>query len=104
MADGVRPARARPGWEEWAMTLLRSYVGGAWVAPAGDGRPVFDAVTGEEVARVSSAGIDMAAALAYGRDSGGPALRALTFHQRTAQLRYLAPVQREAHCGRTPMA
>src|SRR5438309_2012608 len=23
------------------MTLLRSYVGGAWVAPAGDGRPVF---------------------------------------------------------------
>ena len=36
------------------MALLRSYVGGTWVVPAGDGRPVFDAVTGEEVARVSS--------------------------------------------------
>ena len=32
------------------MRPLRSYVGGAWVAPAGDGRPAFDAVTGEEVA------------------------------------------------------
>src|SRR2546423_15607844 len=77
------------------MTLLRSYVGGAWVAPAGDGRPVFDAVTGDEVARVSSAGIDMAAALGYGRDTGGPALRALTFHQRAALLRALAAALRE---------
>jgi oxepin-CoA hydrolase/3-oxo-5,6-dehydrosuberyl-CoA semialdehyde dehydrogenase len=77
------------------MTLLRSYVGGAWVAPAGDGRPVLDAVTGEEVARVSSAGIDMAAALAYGRGTGGPALRALTFHQRAALLKSLGAALRE---------
>src|SRR5437764_1697979 len=49
------------GEKEWtAMTLLRSYVGGTWVTPAGEGRPVFDAVTGDEVARVSSDGIDMA--------------------------------------------
>src|SRR5215471_3358093 len=77
------------------MALLRSYVGGAWVAPAGDGRPVFDAVTGEEVARVSSAGIDMAAALEYGRSVGGPALRALTFHQRAALLKALGSALRE---------
>jgi oxepin-CoA hydrolase / 3-oxo-5,6-dehydrosuberyl-CoA semialdehyde dehydrogenase len=77
------------------MTLLRSYVGGAWVAPAGDGRPVFDAVTGEEVARVSSAGIDMAAALEFGRRTGGPALRALTFHQRAALLKSLGSMLRE---------
>ena len=77
------------------MALLRSYVGGAWVAPAGDGRPVFDAVTGEEVARVSSAGIDMAAALDYGRSTGGPALRALTFHQRAALLKSLGSMLRE---------
>jgi oxepin-CoA hydrolase / 3-oxo-5,6-dehydrosuberyl-CoA semialdehyde dehydrogenase len=81
--------------EEWAMALLRSYVSGEWVAPAGDGRPVFDAVTGEEVARVSSAGIDMAAALEYGRGTGGPALRALTFHQRAALLKSLASMLRE---------
>jgi oxepin-CoA hydrolase / 3-oxo-5,6-dehydrosuberyl-CoA semialdehyde dehydrogenase len=77
------------------MTVLRSYVGGAWVTPAGDGRPVFDAVTGEEVARVSSAGIDMAAALEYGRRTGGPALRELTFHQRAALLKSLGAALRE---------
>ena len=77
------------------MTLLRSYVGGAWVTPSGDGRPALDAVTGEEIARVSSAGIDMAAALDYGRRTGGPALRALTFHQRAALLKSLGAALRE---------
>ena len=77
------------------MKPLRSYVGGQWVAPADDGRPVFDAVTGDEVARVSSAGIDMAAALEYGRGTGGPALRALTFHQRAALLKSLGSMLRE---------
>src|SRR5215475_13329070 len=77
------------------MTVLRSYVGGAWVAPSGDGRPALDAVTGEEIARVSSAGIDMAAALDYGRGTGGPALRALTFHQRAALLKSLGAMLRE---------
>jgi oxepin-CoA hydrolase / 3-oxo-5,6-dehydrosuberyl-CoA semialdehyde dehydrogenase len=77
------------------MTVLRSYVGGAWTEPAGEGRPVLDAVTGDEVARVSSAGIDLAAALDYGRSSGGPALRELTFHQRAALLKSLGQLLRE---------
>jgi oxepin-CoA hydrolase/3-oxo-5,6-dehydrosuberyl-CoA semialdehyde dehydrogenase len=77
------------------MTVLRSYVGGAWTEPADEGRPVLDAVTGEEVARVSSAGIDMAVALDYGRSSGGPALRELTFHQRAALLKSLGQLLRE---------
>ena len=77
------------------MTALRSYVGGAWVHPADEGRPVLDAVTGEEVARVSSAGIDFGAALEYGRATGGPALRELTFHQRAALLKSLGLLLRE---------
>jgi oxepin-CoA hydrolase / 3-oxo-5,6-dehydrosuberyl-CoA semialdehyde dehydrogenase len=76
------------------MAVLRSYVDGAWHAPA-DGRPVFDAVTGEEVARVSADGVDMAAALAYGRATGGAALRDLTFHQRAALLKALGSALRE---------
>jgi oxepin-CoA hydrolase/3-oxo-5,6-dehydrosuberyl-CoA semialdehyde dehydrogenase len=76
------------------MTVLRSYVSGAWTGPA-DGRPVLDAVTGEEVARVSSDGIDLGAALAYGRDTGGPALRELTFHQRAGLLKSLGQLLRE---------
>ena len=71
------------------MTVLRSYVSGRWVSPADDGRPVLDAVTGEEITNVSSRGIDMGAALAYGRGAGGPGLRALTFHQRAALLKEL---------------
>jgi oxepin-CoA hydrolase / 3-oxo-5,6-dehydrosuberyl-CoA semialdehyde dehydrogenase len=77
------------------MTVLRSYASGAWIAPADDGRPVLDAVTGQEVARVSSAGIDLGAALAYGRSAGGPALRELTFHQRAALLKSLGMLLRE---------
>jgi oxepin-CoA hydrolase/3-oxo-5,6-dehydrosuberyl-CoA semialdehyde dehydrogenase len=77
------------------MTVLRSYVGGAWKEPADEGRPVLDAVTGEEVARVSSAGIDFGAALGYGRSAGGPALRELTFHQRAALLKSLGLLLRE---------
>ena len=71
------------------MTVLRSYVTGTWVEPADEGRPVLDAVTGEVVARVSSAGLDYGAALDYGRVTGGPALRELTFHQRAALLKSL---------------
>ena len=77
------------------MTLLRSYVSGEWVTPEGHGRPVHDAVTGDEVARVSSAGIDMVGALAFGRSVGGPALRSLTFHQRANLLKALGSMLRE---------
>jgi oxepin-CoA hydrolase/3-oxo-5,6-dehydrosuberyl-CoA semialdehyde dehydrogenase len=76
------------------MTVLRSYVSGSWHAPA-DGQPVLDAVTGAEVTRVSSAGIDMAAALDYGRRAGGPALRELTFHQRAALAKAVGGMLRE---------
>ncbi|MEY7970670.1 phenylacetic acid degradation bifunctional protein PaaZ [Saccharomonospora xinjiangensis] len=75
--------------------LLRSYVSGRWHTPADEGAPLHDAATGEEVARISSAGIDMGAALEYGRRVGGPALRELTFHQRAALLKALASHLRE---------
>jgi oxepin-CoA hydrolase/3-oxo-5,6-dehydrosuberyl-CoA semialdehyde dehydrogenase len=68
---------------------LRSYVNGSWFEPADEGAPLFDAVTGEQVTTVSTTGIDMAGALAYGRATGGPALRALTFHERAAILKSL---------------
>jgi oxepin-CoA hydrolase/3-oxo-5,6-dehydrosuberyl-CoA semialdehyde dehydrogenase len=75
--------------------VLRSHVRGAWHAPTDEGRPLFDAVTGEEIARVSSAGVDFGAALHHGRTVGGPALRELTFHQRAALLKALGQHLRE---------
>ncbi|HEY2272782.1 MAG TPA: aldehyde dehydrogenase family protein, partial [Jatrophihabitantaceae bacterium] len=77
------------------MTALRSYVGDQWVAPTDDGAPVHDAVTGDEVARISAKGIDMAAALDHGRTVGGPALRDLTFHERGALLKALGLMIRD---------
>src|SRR6201996_7083104 len=77
------------------MAVLRSYLNGAWISPADGGRPVLDAVTGEEVTRVSSAGLDFGAALGYGRSTAGPALRELTFHQRAALLKSLGTMLRE---------
>ena len=76
------------------MVVLRSYVGGRWQAPD-DGRPILDAVTGAEVVRVSSDGVDMAAALEYGRAVGGPALRGLTFHERAALAKAVGGMLRE---------
>jgi oxepin-CoA hydrolase / 3-oxo-5,6-dehydrosuberyl-CoA semialdehyde dehydrogenase len=76
------------------MAVVRSYVAGRWFAPD-SGKPVYDAVTGEEVAEVSSAGIDFAAALAYGRQVGGPALRALTFHERAERAKAAGQLLRE---------
>ncbi|WP_019818769.1 phenylacetic acid degradation bifunctional protein PaaZ [Saccharomonospora saliphila] len=80
---------------EHATPLLRSYVSGGWHTPADEGTPLRDAATGEEIARLSTTGIDRAAALEYGRRVGGPALRELTFHQRAALLKALASHLRE---------
>ncbi len=74
--------------------VLRSHVRGDWYAPS-EGRPLHDAVTGEEIARISSAGLDMGAVLDFGRTTGGPALRELTFHQRAALLKALGGHLRE---------
>lgn len=75
--------------------VLRSYVSGGWVQPSEAGIPLFDAVSGEQITTVSSAGIDMRGALDYGRSVGGPALRELTFHQRAAILKSLGLFLRE---------
>ena len=50
--------------------MLRSYVQGTWHTASDEGRPLHDAVTGEEVARISSAGVDMAGG-AGARAAGG---------------------------------
>lgn len=69
---------------------LESYAAGSWYAATDEGAPLLDAVTGEEVARLSSTGLDLAAMVRHGREVGGPALRALTFHERAGLLKALA--------------
>ncbi|MGZ4533333.1 MAG: phenylacetic acid degradation bifunctional protein PaaZ [Mycobacteriaceae bacterium] len=69
--------------------LLPSYVNGRWFTASDEGMPLNSAVTGDELARISSTGVDVAALLDYARSVGGPALQELTFHQRASQLKAL---------------
>ncbi|MGZ4541968.1 MAG: hypothetical protein ACXVXI_02335, partial [Mycobacteriaceae bacterium] len=69
--------------------LLPSYVNGRWFTASDEGTPLNSAVTGDELARISSTGVDVAALLDYARSVGGPALQELTFHQRASQLKAL---------------
>jgi 3,4-dehydroadipyl-CoA semialdehyde dehydrogenase len=71
---------------------LHNYVGGQWIDGAGSGEPLIDPVTGDELARISSQGVDLEAALAFARSHGGPALRQLTYAQRAEMLAKIAEV------------
>jgi oxepin-CoA hydrolase / 3-oxo-5,6-dehydrosuberyl-CoA semialdehyde dehydrogenase len=70
--------------------LLESYAAGRWFAAEDEGTPLPDASTGEAVARISSTGLDVAGMLDHARRVGGPALRAMTFHERALALKALA--------------
>ena len=69
---------------------LQSYVQGKWLSGLVAGVAMRDATTGEIIAEVSSSGIDFRAVLRHAREVGGPALRAMTFHERAALLKTLA--------------
>lgn len=69
---------------------LRNHVNGKWVVGDGEGAALIDPVRGEVLARASCDGIDLGAALAYGRETGGPALKAMTFAERGALLGAIA--------------
>ncbi|WP_307807921.1 phenylacetic acid degradation bifunctional protein PaaZ [Nocardioides xinjiangensis] len=70
--------------------LLESYAAGRWYASSAEGDPLLDAATGQEVARISSAGLDLGAMAHFARTVGGPAIRSLTFHERALLLKELA--------------
>jgi oxepin-CoA hydrolase/3-oxo-5,6-dehydrosuberyl-CoA semialdehyde dehydrogenase len=69
---------------------LQSYVCGGWHGGRDTGVAMRDATTGEVVAYASSDGLEFGAILTHAREVGGPALRALTFHERGGLLRTLA--------------
>lgn len=69
---------------------LGCYAENQWVTGSDDGVLLRSAVDGEPIASASSAGLDFGAMLQYARQKGGPALRAMTFHQRALMLKALA--------------
>ena len=69
---------------------LQNYAQGQWVEGSGKEKPLFDAITGEQIATASSEGLDFAAMMDYARKVGGPALRKMTFQERGLMLKSLA--------------
>ncbi len=72
------------------MHTFQNYVTGSWITGDGAGQQLYNAVTGEPVGLASSKGLDFAAILEYGRRTGNPALRKMTFHERGNMLKAVA--------------
>lgn len=70
--------------------VLESYLAGSWRQGKAEGKPLLDAATGAPVAAIDASGLDLGEALAWGRDTGGKALRKMTYHERALMLKTLA--------------
>jgi 3,4-dehydroadipyl-CoA semialdehyde dehydrogenase len=71
---------------------LPNYLANKWIEGSGAGVPLVDPVTGDELARISSDGVDLKTALDFARSQGGPALRKLTYAQRADLLAKIGEV------------
>lgn len=72
------------------MQRYQNYVQGKWIDGEGVETELFNAITGDKIGEVSSAGLDYESILAYGREHGGAALRKMTFQERGRMLKALA--------------
>ena len=72
------------------MLALESYLCGRWQAGTEPFVTLVDPFRGDELARCSSTGLDLGAAVSHARTQGGPALRAMTLPERAAALRALS--------------
>ena len=66
--------------------LLPNFAAGRWQHGTGPGTELWDPVLGTALVRVDAAGLDLAGAFAFARDTGGAALRAATYRERAAML------------------
>lgn len=69
---------------------LHSYAQGEWYESSASGVVLNSAISGEQVAEISSTGLDFADMVKYAREVGGPGLRKFTFHERALMLKDLA--------------
>lgn len=69
------------------MVILKSYLCGGWHVGNGTDTILINPSTEEAVATSNTKGLDFQGALAFAREKGGPALRAMTFAQRADLLK-----------------
>lgn len=67
-----------------------SYAMARWIEPGADARAVHGPVTGARIAMAGGAPLDVQGMLDWARGVGGPALRAMTFHERAKMIKAVA--------------
>ncbi len=72
------------------MRNYENYALGNWIKGDGEGTPLFNAITGEQIGTATSKGLDFSEMMNYARKVGGPALRKMTFQERGLMLKKLA--------------
>lgn len=72
------------------MRTYQSYILGQWTEGKGVETSLYNAINGEEIGNVSSAGFNYADILEYGRKTGGRPLRKMTFQERGRMIKALA--------------
>ncbi len=68
----------------------QNYALDKWITGEGEGTPLYNAITGNEIGRASSKGLDFNEMLNYSREVGSALLRKMTFQERGLMLKALA--------------
>lgn len=69
---------------------VHSFAAGEWIAPGAGARDIASALNGKVIAQAGNDALDVQGMLDHARNIGGPALRAMTFHDRARMLKALA--------------
>ncbi|MED5330747.1 MAG: 3,4-dehydroadipyl-CoA semialdehyde dehydrogenase [Planctomycetota bacterium] len=72
------------------MRKLQSYLANQWQQGTGEGHLLFNPTTEEGLASASTEGLDLAEAVAFARETGGPGIRAMSFADRAQALQTIA--------------
>jgi oxepin-CoA hydrolase/3-oxo-5,6-dehydrosuberyl-CoA semialdehyde dehydrogenase len=72
------------------MKNYENYALGSWIKGDGQGKPLYNAINGQQIGTASSKGLDFSQMMNYARTVGGPALRKMTFQERGLMLKALA--------------
>ena len=67
-----------------------NYALGSWIKGDGEGTPLFNAISGDQIGTATSKGLDFSEMMNYARKVGGPKLRKMTFQERGLMLKALA--------------
>ena len=72
------------------MLTPQSYANGRWIGAGPQAQTIIGPVEGQPIAHAGGGDLDFAAMLDWAKTEGGPALRAMGFHQRAKLLKQLA--------------